>query len=74
MKTPVKKPRAAKSTAKASIRSETHPIELPEEMQKRVSRKAYELWQQRGHREAHALQEWLDAEAVLKEDTHETHE
>lgn len=74
MKTPVKKPRAAKSTATATVRSGTNPIEPADERWQRISQKAYGLWEQRGHREGYALQDWLDAETVLKEDAHEAHE
>ena len=72
MKAPVKKPPAAKSTTKAAVRSGTNPIEPVDERWKRISKKAYELWEQRGHREGYALQDWLDEKAALKEETHET--
>ena len=34
---------------------------------RRISRMAYELWEQRGRREGYALQDWLDAEAMVRE-------
>jgi hypothetical protein len=39
-------------------------IELPDGMWDRISKKAFELWQERGYRDGHDLEDWLDAEAV----------
>lgn len=50
------------------------PIELPDGMWNRISRKAYELWEQRGCQEGTALQDWLDAEEIVMEEIHETRE
>jgi hypothetical protein len=37
-------------------------------MRERIACKAYELWRERGSRDGYALQDWLDAEAmVMKE-------
>jgi hypothetical protein len=41
----------------------TNQIELPQGMRDRISRKAHESWQQRGHRESYALQDWPDVAA-----------
>lgn len=50
------------------------PIELPDEMWDRISRKTYELWEQRGCQEGTALRDWLDAEESVMEEIHETRE
>ncbi len=50
------------------------PIELPDGMWERISRKAYELWEQRGRQEGSALRDWLDAEAMVMEEIHEARE
>lgn len=55
------------------IRAE-QPIELPDGMWERISRKAYELWEQRGCQEGTALRDWLDAEEIVMEEIHETRE
>lgn len=34
-----------------------------------TARKAYELYEQRGHIDGHALEDWLNAEALLNEAT-----
>ena len=34
-----------------------------------IARKAYELYEQRGHIDGHALEDWLRAEALLSEAT-----
>lgn len=66
-----------KRTAKpkpAARLSPQNPIELPEGMLERISRKAYELWEQRGHQEGRDLENWLDAEAIVMEEIHEARE
>jgi hypothetical protein len=50
------------------------PIELPDGMWDRISRKAHELWEQRGHQEGNALRDWLDAEEIVMEESHEARE
>jgi len=34
-----------------------------------IARKAYELYEQRGHIDGHALEDWLRAEALLSDAT-----
>ncbi len=50
------------------------PIELPDGMWDRISRKAYELWLQRDCQEGNALRDWLDAEDIVMEEIHEARE
>ncbi|MBX3330646.1 MAG: DUF2934 domain-containing protein [Nitrospira sp.] len=50
------------------------PIESPDGMWERISRKAYELWEQRGRQEGGALRDWLDAEGIVMEEIHEARE
>ena len=49
-------------------------IELPDGLWERISRKAFELWQERGYRDGHDLEDWLDAEAIVMEEIHEARE
>jgi Protein of unknown function (DUF2934) len=63
------KGRVASKTSRAE-----KPIELPEGMWERISQKAYELWDQRGRQEGNALRDWLDAEEIVMEETHEARE
>ncbi len=71
----VKKTGAAKVTPIwTSDVSAQQPIELPDGMWERIAKKAYELWEQRGRREGYALQDWLEAEAIVMEEIHETRE
>ena len=74
MKTSRKKQPVGKSQPQVAGRSGTSPIELPEGMLKRISQKANELWRERGYREGYALQDWLDAEAMVMEEIHEARE
>lgn len=61
--------RVFSTTTRAEI-----PIELPDGMWDRISRKAYELWEQRGCQEGTALRDWLDAEESVMEEIHEARE
>ena len=49
-------------------------IELPDGMWERISKKAFELWQERGYRDGHDLEDWLDAEVIVMEEIHEARE
>ena len=49
-------------------------IELPNGMWERIATKAYELWEQRGCREGHDLQDWFDAEGIVMDEIHEARE
>ena len=70
----VKKPAVSRKKTSAAQPSVTNPIELPEGMWERISQKAFELWRERGCREGHALQDWLDAETAVTEEIHEARE
>lgn len=59
----------ASTTARAEA-----PIKPPDGMWDRISRKAHELWEQRGRQEGNALRDWLDAEEIVMEETHEARE
>lgn len=37
-----------------------------------IARKAFELWEERGRQDGHALRDWLDAEAQVMEPCHAT--
>ena len=66
----VKKKPSTRSPLAASPQS----IELPGGMGERISQKAFELWQERGCRDGHDLEDWLDAEAIVMEEIHEARE
>jgi hypothetical protein len=70
----MKKTRASKAPVPAPVPVAQSPIELPEGMWERIARKAYELWDARGRQDGHALQDWLDAEAIVMEEIHEARE
>jgi len=50
------------------------PIELPDGMWDQIAKKAYELWEERGRREGHDLEDWFDAEVEVMEEIHEARE
>lgn len=74
MKPKVKKSSAVKAPPRAVARPAVNPIKLPDGMWARISQKAFELWKERGSREGHALQDWLDAETAVMEEIHEARE
>jgi hypothetical protein len=44
---------------------------LPDRTREHIASKAYELWESRGRRDGHALEDWLDAEMLVKDEIHE---
>ena len=63
-----------KSLVRSSLAASPQSIELTDGMRERISKKAFELWQERGYRDGHDLDDWLDAEAVVMEEIHEARE
>lgn len=70
-KTTTKKVKGRPNSAASRARK---PIELPDGLWERISRKAYELWEQRGRQEGNALRDWLDAEEIVMQEIHEARE
>lgn len=46
----------------------------PEGRVERIAAKAYELWEQRGCRHGHDLEDWCDAEGLVIETRHDVPE
>lgn len=67
------KTRSLRSPQVTPVRSR-QPIELPDGMWERIAQRAFELWEERGRREGHDLEDWLDAETMVMEEIHETRE
>ena len=63
-----------KPSMRSPLAASPQPIELPDGMWERISKKAFELWQERGYRDGHDLEDWLDAEALVMEEIHEARE
>jgi hypothetical protein len=69
--------RKAKAAARGTSRPRPQPakpIELPEGMWERIAKKAYELYEQRGRQGGRALEDWLEAEAIVMDEIHEARE
>jgi Protein of unknown function (DUF2934) len=68
---------AAKSTVKqklsmrSSLAAPPQSIKLGDGLTERISKKAFELWQDRGCRDGHDLADWLDAETIVMDRAHE---
>jgi hypothetical protein len=63
-----------KPSMRSPLAASPQAIELPEGMRERIAKKAFELWQDRGYRDGHDLEDWLDAEAIVMEEIHEARE
>jgi len=63
-----------KSSMRNPLTASPKAIELPNGMRERISNKAFELWQERGYRDGHDLEDWLDAETIVMEEIHEARE
>ena len=50
------------------------PVQLPDGVRERIAQRAYELWELRGRRHGHAVQDWLDAEILVMDEFHEARE
>jgi len=63
-----------KPSMRSPLAASPQPIELSDGMTERISKKAFELWQDRGYRDGQDLEDWLDAEAIVMEEIHEARE
>ncbi len=68
---PIKK---MKPSMGSPLAASPQSIELPNGMREHIANKAFELWQERGYRDGHDLEDWLDAEAIVMEEIHEARE
>lgn len=65
---------ARASSASASRAATVRPAALPDDLWERIARKAYELYERGGRREGRALEDWLEAEAIVMQELHEARE
>ena len=63
-----------KPSMRSTLATSPQPIELSGGKWERILKKAFELWQDRGYRDGHDLEDWLDAEAIVMEEIHEARE
>ncbi|MCI0427545.1 MAG: DUF2934 domain-containing protein [Nitrospiraceae bacterium] len=63
-----------KPSMRSPLAASPQPIELSGGIRERISKKAFDLWQERGYRDGHDLEDWLDAEAIVMEEIHEARE
>ena len=74
MMSATKSTKKMKPPTRSPLAASPRSIELPEGMRDRILSKAFELWQERGYRDGHDLEDWLDAEAIVMEEIHEARE
>jgi len=63
-----------KPSVRSPLAASPQSTELPDGMWARISQKAFELWQERGYRDGHDLEDWFDAETIVMEEIHEARE
>jgi Protein of unknown function (DUF2934) len=63
-----------KSSTRSPLAASLQPNELPAGMWARISQKAFALWQERGYRDGHDLEDWFDAKTIVMEEIHEARE
>jgi hypothetical protein len=68
------KPRMTNKLSKPTGITMVKPRALPDGVQERIARKAYELWELRGRRHGYAVLDWLDAEMLVRDEIHEARE
>ena len=74
MRSSTKRTKKMEPPMRSPLAASPRSIELPEGMRERILSKAFELWQERGCRDGHDLEDWLDAEAIVMEEIHEARE
>ncbi len=74
MASSTKRTKTMKPPMRSPLAASPRSIELPEGMRERILSKAFELWQERGYRDGHDLEDWFDAEASVMEEIHEARE
>ena len=62
------------SSMRSPLAASPQSIELPDGMRARIANKAFELWQERGYRDGHDLEDWFDAKTIAMEEIHEARE
>ena len=63
-----------KPSTRSSLAALPQTVELPDGMWERISQKAFELWQERGYRDGHDLEDWFVAKTIVMEEIHEDRE
>ena len=63
-----------KPSVRSPLATSPQSIELSDSLWERISKKAFELWQERGYRDGHDLEDWFDAKTIVMEEIHEAHE
>ena len=74
MTSATKLPATKKPSMRSPLAVSPRSIELPDGLRERISKKAFELWQERRYRDGHDLEDWLDAETIVMEEIHEARE
>lgn len=63
-----------KPSKRSAVAVSPQSMALPDSLWERISRKAFELWQERGYRDGHDLEDWFDAKTIVMEEIHEARE
>ena len=63
-----------KTSKRSAVAASPQSMELSDGLWERISRKAFELWQERGYRDGHDLEDWFDAKTIVMEEIDEARE
>ena len=63
-----------KPSMRSPLAASPQSVELPDGMWERISKKALALWQERGYRDGHDLEDWFNAKTIVMEEIHEDRE
>ncbi len=63
-----------KASKRSAVAASPQSMELPDGLWERISKKAFELWQERGYRDGHDLEDWFDAKTIVMEEIDEARE
>ncbi|MDP2382095.1 MAG: DUF2934 domain-containing protein [Nitrospirota bacterium] len=74
MKGTSKQTEKVKPSKRSAVAASPQSMELPDNLWERISRKACELWQERGYRDGQDLEDWFDARTIVMEESHEARE
>jgi hypothetical protein len=74
MMSATKQTKKMKPSMRSPMAASPQSIELSIGMWERISKKAFELWQARGYRDGHDIDDWLDAETIVMKEIHEARE
>ena len=66
-----KKQRSPRAVPSPSVHDVKNQDGVSDGMWDLIARRAYEIWEQRGRHDGNALEDWLEAERIIREQSHD---